>query len=116
MNKLPQPVQPLYWHIPNDLIDDHGPHLRFQQNTAVRMLVDHGQNTGLDLQKIAGFVEIGAISQDDYDQLIQLMGYSYDGVCEMSRFKEATLKRAMDAFVALGGDPDNPPKKEEHGT
>jgi len=106
-----QPVQPLYWHIPNDLIDDHGSHLRFQPNTAVRMLVDHGQNTGLNLEKIAGFVEIGAISQDDFDQLIQLMGYSYSGAREMGRFKQETAQRAFDAFLAAGGDPKNPTRE-----
>ncbi len=61
--------------------DEHGV-LRFKRNEIVHDLLD-----GLlkqDLNVIAALVARGRYSQEDYSQLMQLVGYSLDGYCDLS--------------------------------
>lgn len=64
--------------------------LRFKQNEIVRFLLDHAQQTGMDLNKLA----IMSFKTRDWDQFHQLTGYSVSGYCELSHVSEAAKDRA----------------------
>ena len=105
-----QPIQPLYWETRN--LNERKPHLRFQENTIVRDLVDFARNHGFGLGVIATRVEKGRYSLEAYNQLIHLIGYSVSGAEELIGFDKSIIDRAMKAFVAAGGDPNTPPKED----
>jgi hypothetical protein len=67
MTTTHHPIQPL-------VLDPHEV-LRFKENPLVRMLVDHGQRTGLGLNELARV----DVTPEDRMQLAQLIGYSLNG-------------------------------------
>lgn len=75
----PQPMQPV-------AKDDHGV-VRFRANAIVRHLLDHG---GIDLNQIARL----DFSQEDREQLAQLIGYSISGYHELSYVSDESCAEA----------------------
>jgi len=69
--------------------------IRFKANEIVRDLVD-GLLPG-DLNKIVALVHRGRYSQEDYEQLMQLIGYSVNGYCELSGVSDISKDAAEDA-------------------
>ena len=71
---MKHPIQPL------ETIDDV---VRFKRNAIVDALLDHGQKTGLGLNELAAG-KAGTFSNEDWQQLAQLIGYSLSGYSELS--------------------------------
>jgi hypothetical protein len=76
------PIQPL-------VLDSHEV-LRFKENPLVRMLLDHGQRTGLGLNELARL----DAEPEDRMQLAQLIGYSLDGYGSLSYVTDDAYKAA----------------------
>jgi len=81
-NPTAHPIQPLQY-------DDEGV-LRFRANAIVRHLVDWGREHGHGLNEIA----MMEFSNQDWQQLAQLIGYSLDGYGDLSYVDEATYEEA----------------------
>ena len=75
------PVQPLVY-------DEHGT-LRFKKNAIVRFLLDNGN---FDLDKL----ERMNFTDGDWEQFLQLIGYSVSGFGEWACVTEETLALACD--------------------
>lgn len=77
------PIQPLE-------LDERGT-ARFKANKIVVYLLENG---GIDLNQIAclGF------SQEDQEQLAQLIGYSHTGAGDLGYFRDETWQAALTAF------------------
>lgn len=81
------PIQPL-------VRDEHGTP-RFKANAIVRFLLDQGP---FDLNDLAG----KGFSNEDFEQLAQLIGYSLGGFSELSYVRDETYERA--AMMSEGAD------------
>lgn len=81
--KTPHPMQPVEF-------DPDGT-ARFKQNALVRFLVDWSRDCGMGLN---GLALLPGISNDDWTQLAQLIGYSVSGAGELSYFDRQILARA----------------------
>lgn len=75
---MKQPMQPVY--------RDNDDTIRFQANQLVRDLVD-GLLQG-NFNTISALVARGRYSQADYEQLMQLWGYTVTGYCELGLVSE----------------------------
>ena len=75
---LKHPMQPIGW-------DETGEVVRFKKNKIVDMLLITGK---FDLNDIATMNAGGMFNKDDYDQLMQLVGYSVSGYGELSTSPE----------------------------
>lgn len=73
-------------------IDEHGVR-RFKANALVRYMVD----TWCDLNKLSIVNQRGVGTKEDYDQLLQLIGYSVSG----APLSEMTRSRVQDSGVAV---------------
>lgn len=65
--------------------------VRFKENKIVSRLLDIASQHGWDLNKIA----LEYYDTDDYIQLMQLIGYSVDGYCELGCVSNREANRAM---------------------
>jgi len=81
---LKHPIQPIGW-------DETGKVVRFKQNKIVRMLLDTGK---LNLNDIGKMNARGMFNNDDYTQLMQLIGYSVSGFGELSTSPGEIVKEA----------------------
>jgi divalent metal cation (Fe/Co/Zn/Cd) transporter len=80
---LKHPMQPIGW--------DSSKIIRFKVNKIVELLLDTSK---LDLNDIAMMNARGIFNKDDYDQLMQLIGYSVCGYSDLSSSPEETVKEA----------------------
>lgn len=78
------PIQPL-------VTDSHGI-IRFHKNQIVRDLLDHASQHGMSLNTIACV----NYSQEDRQQLAQLIGYSHSGYGELSYVDDASFAIASE--------------------
>ena len=85
MKDLKHPMQPIGWD------EKTGKVIRFKQNKIVRMLLDTHK---LNLNDIAKMNAKGIFNNDDYTQLMQLIGYSVSGYGELSTSPEETVREA----------------------
>lgn len=91
-----QPMQPMEW-------DGDGV-LRFKENPIVRYMLDH---QGYALNTLHRVLVVGqpapnsqtVVTQSDWDQLNQLIGYSVSG-CPLSRKASRRAARKADAYMA----------------
>ena len=86
MENLKNPIQPLCF-------DKHGT-LRFRENKIVRFMLDaggRGEKFNLNTLACMDFTD------DDREQLAQLIGYSFDGWSDLSYVSDETWKRAARA-------------------
>lgn len=81
---LKHPMQPIGW-------DDTSEVIRFKSNKIVRMLLDTHK---LNLNDIAVMNAQGMFHEDDYTQLMQLIGYSVSGFGDLSTSPEKTIREA----------------------
>lgn len=81
---LKHPMQPIGW-------DETGKIIRFKANKIVRMLLD---TNSLNLNDIAVMNAGGHFNEGDYDQLMQLIGYSVSGYGELHSSPEETIREA----------------------
>ena len=56
---------------------------RFKANSIVKWMLDVLESEGTDLNRIKGAFN-RTRDKDDYQQLMQLIGYSVDGYCDLS--------------------------------
>lgn len=66
--------------------------MRFKQNDIVRKLLDFAADHGYSINEI--YQEFLPSHADDYKQLLQLLGYSIGGYCDISMIPEKQKKRA----------------------
>lgn len=83
MREKPHPIQPL-------VVDKHGV-VRFKQNAIVRWLLDEGP---FDLNQIA----LKDFSQEDQEQLAQLIGYSHSGAFDLDYMSREVLESTEIAY------------------
>lgn len=86
MTTKKHPTQPV-------ILDEHGTP-RFQQNAIVRKLLDRCTDQGFSLNEIAVKYGNKAQGRADYDQLMQLIGYSTSGYGELSTSPTRTVASA----------------------
>lgn len=93
MKTRKHPSQPV--EIVNDVI-------RFKKNSIVRFMLDKGTDSGLfDLNKIYLKVLSGEFPKDDYDQLMQLIGYSVSGYRGLDSSDKRRASRAQKRGMQL---------------
>ncbi len=80
------PMQPVI--IANDKV------IRFNQNSIVRWMLDELRRHGRDLNYIAAAFRIHEDHKDDYQQLMQLIGYSVSGYGDLSTHDRDVLRSA----------------------
>lgn len=90
--KTKQPIQPIYL--------DELKTARFKPNVVVRRLLDESTSRGYSLNELRGEVDRDETLLDDYQHLMQLIGYSVDGYADLSTHSEEVLA-AADARVAF---------------
>lgn len=71
--------------------------IRFKANEIVRDLLDLAQKNGTCLNHIAA----GEYSDDDYSQLMQLIGYSVSGYGNLDRARRKHVKKADRIAAAI---------------
>ncbi len=81
-NKLPHPMQPIEWDAKYGAV-------RFKQNGIVDALLEFAQARGFGLNEICRAVAEGQYRCEDYEQLMQLIGYSVSG------FGSLNVRRAL---------------------
>lgn len=88
------PMQPIVWV---------GDTIRFKQNNIVRYLIDHGS---ISLNQIAALAQDGrsGFTQEDQEQLAQLIGYSVSGFGDLSYASEETVAQADEIAARLATD------------
>jgi len=82
-DSLPHPMQPIGY-------DDRNI-ARFKENGIVRFLLDNGP---FSLNELSMMLAKGKFSQEDYTQLMQLIGYSVSGYGELSTSPPELVTRA----------------------
>ena len=83
-NKLPEnPMQPLYF-------DEHGT-IRFKPNSIVQYLLEAG---GIDLNHLAYTGITQKWCNNDWEQFMQLIGYSVSGYGDLSEVRDHILEQA----------------------
>ena len=85
MQRKNHPMQPIVWQ---DNV------IRFKENKLVRMLLDHGSKTGMDLNHLASRTYHNSDYNDDWNQLAQLIGYSVSGFGDLSYANKRIVNRA----------------------
>jgi hypothetical protein len=78
------PMQPIVW------VDDV---TRFKENKLVRILLDHGRDTGMGLNELSIHFW-GEEYKEDWNQLAQLIGYSVSGFGDLSYADEKIVNKA----------------------
>ena len=86
------------------IITDEQGTQRFQANTLVRALLDHGQATGLGLNELCMKLHPSE-HQADWQQLAQLIGYSVSGYGSLSYVDDEAYNTA--SYMAQGMDERN---------
>lgn len=86
------------------LIKDEQGVQRFQANTLVRALLDHGQATGLGLNELCVKFHPSE-HKADWQQLAQLIGYSLGGYGSLSYVDDEAYNTA--SYMAQGLDAQN---------
>jgi len=81
------------------VIKDKDGIVRFKQNKIVRDLLDRASMHGLGLNEIGG----PGYTQEDREQLAQLIGYSISGYHELSYVSDESAAEADAAAFALTG-------------
>ena len=76
------PMQPI-------VLDEHGV-ARFKQNAIVRYLIDWARNWGLGLNELS----MMNFSEEDHQQLAQLLGYSVSGYGDLSYVSQESVSEA----------------------
>jgi hypothetical protein len=76
------PLQPLY--------RDAEGEIRFRENKFVRYMLNELRDHGIGLNELSNL----QFDDDDWDQLMQLIGYSLDGYGDLSQTTPARLARA----------------------
>lgn len=89
MRKRRHPDQPL-------VFDEHGV-VRFKQNALVRWLLDFADEQGMGLDHIVRF----PYKRSDYEQLMQLIGYSVEDYCELSNVGEKSKDKSWERMCEL---------------
>ena len=84
-------MQPIGW-------DDTGKVIRFKQNKIVDWLLETSK---FNLNDIIVMVYNGTFTREDYDQLMQLIGYSTSGYAELHFSPEETIDKAWEIADAL---------------
>lgn len=91
------PTQPLHFDEKPERGTCNPP--RFKQNKIVRTLLDTGK---LSISDVVSLYDNGLVSQEDLEQLYQLIGYDLSGFCELSfisdEAKDAAEKLAKDTL------------------
>jgi len=75
--------------------------VRFAENRIVRKLLTVAQETGFGLNEIALAQAKGMFSQEEVEQLTQLIGYSVSGFCDLSTSRTASKRRASKSAALL---------------
>jgi hypothetical protein len=75
--------------------DDNG-RIRFKKNALVRILLDEASKIGFDMNSLCAVAEDENVSQADWEQFYQLIGYSLAGYHELSNVSDAS---ALDATI-----------------
>lgn len=84
MREPKHPMQPIVWV--NDVV-------RFKANNIIRHIIDHGSISLKDIAMLAGDPENG-FTQEDQEQLAQLIGYSVSGFGDLSYASEMAVEEA----------------------
>lgn len=84
LKDLKHPMQPTGW-------DETGKVIRFKENKIVKLLLDTGK---LDLNDISLMDLNGMFGEDDYTQLMQLIGYSVSGYGDLDSSPEDIVVKA----------------------
>lgn len=74
---------------------------RFKENKIVSFLLEYCNGRGVGLNELAGM----PWNKGDYEQLMQLIGYSVDGYCELSRVSDQSKNIAE--MIAAKLKPNN---------
>jgi len=74
---------------------------RFAENRIVRKLLTVGQEHGYGLHGIALAQAEGKFSQEEVEQLTQLIGYSVSGFCDLSTSRAGSRRRASKKAAEL---------------
>lgn len=93
-NDQKHPMQPIGW-------DETGKTVRFKANKIVRMLLDEGP---FDLNEITCIIarDENKFNEDDYTQLMQLIGYSVSGYGELKTSPKELVEKADTVADSLG--------------
>jgi hypothetical protein len=91
ISELKHPMQPIGW-------DETGKVIRFKANKIVRMLLDTHK---LNLNDLAVMDAQGQFNDDDYTQLMQLIGYSVSGYGDLSTSPEEIVEKADEIAAEL---------------
>lgn len=84
---------------PVELIDGV---IRFKRNKIVDWMLDTGMQRNLfDLNSISSMTQKGMFDMDDYDQLMQLIGYSVSGYWDLSCSNKDRARRAQKKGMKL---------------
>lgn len=86
MKEKKNPNQPIIW------TDDEC--IRFKKNKIVDYILDVASAGGYTLNNICGDFDVHGKDQDDYKQLMQLIGYSVSGYGDLSTIPKAEVRRA----------------------
>lgn len=79
--------------------------IRFKKNKIVDWMLEEGTRRGLfDLNKLYLDVQRGQFSKDDYDQLMQLIGYSVSGYGGLDTSNKQRASRAQKRGMQLLGE------------
>lgn len=97
VDTLQHPQQPIGWA-------EEGV-VRFKGNAIVRALLDRCGADGYDLNQICVGAQDGTYPAEDYAQLMQLLGYSVDGYCDLFMVPDEAKNRAhaLAQVVVRGG-------------
>ncbi len=78
-------------HPMQDIITDEQNVIRFRQNDIIRYLIDNGS---FDLNKICILCNEKGFSNEDQEQLAQLIGYSISGYSDLSYVSDKSYNKA----------------------
>jgi hypothetical protein len=84
--KKRHPMQPVVW-------DGHGV-VRFQANPIVDFMLDALSERGISLNELARMSAAKGWTNNDWEQLSQLIGYSVSGFADLSYVRDSTWNRA----------------------
>lgn len=80
------------------LIRDFNNCIRFNENRIISKLVEIARRHGYDLSEIAKETHSGKFSQGEVEQLLQLIGYSVSGFCDLELVTKTSKAKALRAL------------------
>ncbi len=74
---------------------------RFRSNRVVAFLMETARHRGTGLSELAGIADAMQVPPEDWEQFIQLLGYSVSGYCDLSTVSEESKDAAWKAAEKL---------------